>query len=96
MKNITISVDDNLYRQVRVYAALHDTTATELVRNFLLNLKTGPENTPGCRVQTIRDRIAAGKNALIMHKIRAYLGEDDGVGEKINTPPPLPPVTVKL
>lgn len=96
MKNITISVDDNLYRQVRVYAALHDTTATELVRNFLLNLKTGPENTAGSRAQTIQERLAADKNALIMRKIRAYLGEDEGLSGEINTPTPLPPVTVKL
>ena len=94
MKNITLSVNDDLYRQARIDAARRDTTATGLVRNFLLNLKAGPENAAGGRVQTIRDRLAADKNALIMHKIRAYLEEGNGVGEKINTPTPLPPVAV--
>lgn len=96
MKNRAISVKDDLYRQASTCAALRDAPATGLVRDFLLNLKAGPENAPGGRVQTIQDRLAAGKNATMMHKMRAYLGEDDGVGEKINTPTPLPPVTVKL
>ena len=86
MKNITISVNDDLYRQARIYAALRDTTVTGLVRDLLLSLKTGPENAAGGRVQTIQDRLAAGKNAKLVRNLRAYLGEGDGVGEKINPP----------
>jgi hypothetical protein len=64
MKNITITVNDDLYRHARIYAAQRDTTVTELIRDFLLNLKTGPENATECRAQTIRDRLTADKNAI--------------------------------
>ena len=35
MKNITVSLDDELYRKSRVAAAESDTTVTALVREFL-------------------------------------------------------------
>lgn len=35
MKNITISVDDDLYRRARILAAEEDTTVTEMLRAFL-------------------------------------------------------------
>jgi hypothetical protein len=38
MKNITISLPDEVYRQARIKAAEQDTSVTALVRNYLINL----------------------------------------------------------
>jgi plasmid stability protein len=38
MKNITISIDDDLYRQARMKAAEQSTSISALFRNFLLRL----------------------------------------------------------
>jgi len=35
MPNITISVDESTYRKARVWAAIHNTTVSALVRDFL-------------------------------------------------------------
>jgi hypothetical protein len=75
MKHITIAVDDELFRQARIYAAQRSTTLTELVRNFLLNLKFSPEDAPGRRVPTSQNRIAADKTALRIQKLLAQFGE---------------------
>ena len=40
MKNITVSVDDEIYRQARVKAAERDTSVSALVRQFLTGLAT--------------------------------------------------------
>jgi hypothetical protein len=40
MKNITVTVDDDLYRHARICAAYHDTTLTALVRDFLITINT--------------------------------------------------------
>ena len=37
MKNITVSLDDDLYRKSRVAAAEADTSVTALVREFLIH-----------------------------------------------------------
>ncbi len=41
MKNITISVDDDVYRQARIKAAERDTSVSALVRNYLIQLING-------------------------------------------------------
>ncbi|MBS0524132.1 MAG: ribbon-helix-helix protein, CopG family, partial [Proteobacteria bacterium] len=38
MKNITVSVDDEVYRRARVKAAERDTSVSALVRQFLIDL----------------------------------------------------------
>jgi hypothetical protein len=38
VKNITVSLDDEVYRQARVKAAERDTSDTALVRDFLISL----------------------------------------------------------
>jgi hypothetical protein len=38
MRNITVTVTDDLYRLARIWAALHNTTVSALVREFLENL----------------------------------------------------------
>lgn len=45
MKNITLSIDDDLYRAARIAAAERDTTVSALVRDFLQRL-TRPANSP--------------------------------------------------
>lgn len=35
MKNVTISLDDDLYRRARILAAEEDTTVTAMLREFL-------------------------------------------------------------
>lgn len=41
MKNITVSVNDELYRQARIRAAERDTSVSALVREFLTGLASG-------------------------------------------------------
>lgn len=43
MRNITVSVDDETYRQARIVAAQRDTSVSALVREFLGGLTTGVE-----------------------------------------------------
>lgn len=38
MKNITVAVDDEVYRRARVKAAERDTSVSALVRQFLIDL----------------------------------------------------------
>lgn len=38
MKNITVSVDDEVYRRARIKAAARDTSVSALVRQFLADL----------------------------------------------------------
>lgn len=90
MKNITVAVNEELFRHARICAAQRSTTVTELVRCFLLNLKMIPDNAPSLRFRSVHNGIAAGDSALMMYKSRASLGENEGVGEKMNTPHPSP------
>lgn len=41
MKNITVSVDDDVYRQARIRAAERNTSVSALVREFLVSLAEG-------------------------------------------------------
>ena len=38
MKNVTVTLDDELYRKTRIFAAEADTSVTALVRDFLTSL----------------------------------------------------------
>lgn len=42
MKNITVAVNDEVYRRARIKAAEQDTSVSALVRDFLSNLAVGP------------------------------------------------------
>lgn len=39
MKNITVSIDENVYRRARVWAAKNDTSISATVQDLLLNLE---------------------------------------------------------
>lgn len=41
VKNITVSLPDDIYRQARIAAAQRDTSVSALVREFLMTLGTG-------------------------------------------------------
>ena len=43
MKNITVSLDDETYRQARVFAAQRDTSVSALVKEFLAGLNATQE-----------------------------------------------------
>ncbi|HTW79181.1 MAG TPA: hypothetical protein VME23_06555 [Terracidiphilus sp.] len=45
MPNITIRLDDSMLRHVRIWAAIHDTTVTEVVREFLQFLTRGSNDS---------------------------------------------------
>ena len=41
MKNITVSLDDDIYRRARMVAAERDTSISALVKGFLVSLGAG-------------------------------------------------------
>ena len=43
MKNITVSVDQDTYRQARIKAAERDTSVSALVKQYLVNLASGDD-----------------------------------------------------
>ncbi len=69
VKNITISLDDDLYRKARIKAAERDTSVSALVKNHLLRLIAGTDETGQsefdrrlAQEQVLRTRLfAAGK-----------------------------------
>ena len=46
MKNITVSVDDETYRQARIIAAERGTSVSAMVREYLGNLSMGKNQPP--------------------------------------------------
>ncbi len=46
MKNITISIDDETYRNARIWAALHNTSVSAVVRDLLERLRGARRTTP--------------------------------------------------
>ena len=49
MKNITLSIDENVLSEVRRYAAKRDTTVNALVRDFLTRLATQEDRATKAR-----------------------------------------------
>ncbi len=45
MKNITVSVDEEIYRRARIKAAERDTSVSALVKKFLVELSSEEPNT---------------------------------------------------
>lgn len=45
MKNITVSVNDEVYRRARIVAAQQDTSVSALVRDFLSNMEFGEDGS---------------------------------------------------
>ncbi|MBV9052761.1 MAG: hypothetical protein JO357_13050 [Hyphomicrobiales bacterium] len=59
MKNITVSLDDAVYRRARIIAAERDTSVSALVKRFLVELaseESGPEQLKR-KERSLRERI---------------------------------------
>jgi uncharacterized protein YdaU (DUF1376 family) len=59
MKNITISLDDETYRQARKIAAERDTSVSALVKQFLMDLASGGSESERLKQEErrLRDRV---------------------------------------
>jgi hypothetical protein len=84
VRNITVAVDPELYRQTRKLAAEYDTTVTDLVRFLLLVLPDAVKAAryPGGRPQFGRAAEAASQSAPSLPA--------SSTPEKIETPPCTP------
>jgi plasmid stability protein len=57
MKNITVTVPDEVYRRARIKAAERDTSVTALVREFLVGL--GDEESDFARRKRLQEEVLA-------------------------------------
>jgi len=59
MKNITVSLDDAIYRRARMIAAQRDTSVSALVRQFLVEIGSGESEAERLRREerALRERI---------------------------------------
>jgi predicted polyphosphate/ATP-dependent NAD kinase len=60
MKNITVTVDDEIYRRARIKAAERDTSVSALVKHFLMELAVAESDTERLKREerALRERIA--------------------------------------
>ena len=60
MKNITVTVDDEIYRRARIKAAERDTSVSALVKHFLAELAVGESDNERLKREerALRERIA--------------------------------------
>lgn len=65
MKNITVTVDDETYRQARIKAAERDTSVSALVKHFLAELAVGESDNGRLKREerALRERIATFRAA---------------------------------
>lgn len=62
MKNITVSLPDDVYRRARIRAAERDTSVSALVREFLTNLGTRENDFE--RRKRLQDEVIASIKAF--------------------------------
>src|SRR5450759_2468167 len=65
MKNITVTVDDEVYRKARIKAAERDTSVSALVKHFLAELAVGESDNERLKREerALRERIATFRAA---------------------------------
>lgn len=65
MKNITVSLDEETYRRARIIAAERATSVSALVRQFLVDLATGENESERLKREerALRERITAFRAA---------------------------------
>jgi plasmid stability protein len=56
MKNITVSLDDDVYRRARICAAERDTSVSAMVRQFLVQLASEESETERLKREEARLR----------------------------------------
>ncbi|HEY3850243.1 MAG TPA: hypothetical protein VGL87_04685 [Steroidobacteraceae bacterium] len=61
MKNITVSLEDDIYRRARMVAAERDTSVSALVKGFLISLGAGETQVERLKREerALRERITA-------------------------------------
>jgi hypothetical protein len=61
MRNITVSLDDDIYRRVRMIAAERDTSVSALVKAFLVQLGSSESETERLKREerSLRDRVTS-------------------------------------
>ena len=59
MKNITVSLPDDVYRQARVRAAERDSTVSAVVREFLIRFAATGEGGEFARYKQLQDEVLA-------------------------------------
>ena len=66
MKNITVSVDDTVYRRARVIAAQQDTSVSALVKRFLMELASEESDTERLKrkERLLRERITEFRGSV--------------------------------
>ena len=71
MKNIIISLDDDVYRQASIKAAEHDTSVSALVKSYLLQILNGTHvsgqsefDRLAAQEQLVRKRLFAARKGL--------------------------------
>ena len=65
MKNITVTVDDEIYRRARIKAAERDTSVSALVKHFLMEIAVAESDTERLKGEerALRERIATFRAA---------------------------------
>ena len=65
MRNITVSLDDETYRRVRMIAAQRDQSVSAPVKGFLLELTSGETEFERLKREecALRERIVAGRSS---------------------------------
>jgi hypothetical protein len=61
MRNITVSLDDDIYRRVRMIAAERDTSVSALVKAFLVQLGSSESETERLKREerSLRERVTS-------------------------------------
>jgi uncharacterized protein YdaU (DUF1376 family) len=61
MKNVTVSLDDDIYRRARIVAAERDTSISALVKQFLVALGAGESQVERLKREerALRERITS-------------------------------------
>jgi len=72
VRNVTVSLDDEIYRRARVKAAERDTSLSALVRDFLVSL--GEEETDFERRKRLQDEIL---RSIVAFRAQDRLSRDD-------------------
>jgi predicted nucleotidyltransferase len=72
MPNLTLQIDQALLKAAKVYAAQHDTSISELVRQHLSELTQGPSDEIRTRLAAEKPRIEAAAKKRGLRNLRVF------------------------
>ncbi|MGH8211466.1 MAG: DUF6364 family protein [Steroidobacteraceae bacterium] len=74
MRNITVSLDDDVYRQARMIAAERDTSISALVKEFLVALGSGESQIDRLKREerALRERITSFRASDMLSRDELY------------------------